>query len=141
MITNEELWQSVLAQIQLTISPANFTTWFKGTNILSFRDGSITIATPNSFTKEWLEQKYSKQIFKILHNLTEGIKEVKYLTQKNDLKSLKRPEAFLPEIGQMEFQEFKADRETNLNPRYTFDNFVVGPFNELPQAAGWAVSQ
>ena len=99
MITNEELWQSVLAQIQLTISPANFTTWFKGTNILSFRDGSITIATPNSFTKEWLEQKYSKQIFKILHNLTEGIKEVKYLTQKNDLKSLNSWNSIWPISG------------------------------------------
>ncbi|MDO8424801.1 MAG: chromosomal replication initiator protein DnaA [bacterium] len=140
-MTNEELWQAVLAQIQLTLSPANFTTWFKGTNIISAKDGEIIVSTPNSFTKEWLEQKYNRQIFKILHSLDDGVNGIKYLTQKAELKTFRRPETLLPEMGQLEFQELKTDKETNLNHRYTFENFIVGPFNELPHAAAFAVSK
>ncbi|MBI2038520.1 MAG: chromosomal replication initiator protein DnaA [Candidatus Nealsonbacteria bacterium] len=139
-MTLEELWQAVLAQIQLTISPANFTTWFKNTSIVSLKDGEATISTPNSFVKEWLEQKYNKQVFKTLRELNEEIKNIRFFIQKTETKAPKR-EFFMPETSQLEFTEFKTDKETNLNPRYTFENFTVGPFNELPHAAGFAVSK
>jgi chromosomal replication initiator protein len=137
----EELWQAVLAQIQLSISQANFATWFKNTGIVSQKDEEIIISTPNSFAKEWLEQKYGKIIFKILHSLDERIKEIKFTVGKSEPKVVSKK--FLPplESGQLEFQELKVDRETNLNSHYTFENFIVGPFNELAQAAGWAVTK
>jgi len=138
---NEELWQAVLAQIQLNISSANFATWFKNTQVTSQKDGVVFISVSNSFVKEWLEQKYNKIIFKILHNLDKDIKEVRYETGKSGLKILRKiPSPFLEE-GQLEFKEFKIDSESNLNPRYTFDTFVVGPFNELAQAAASAVTK
>jgi chromosomal replication initiator protein len=137
----EELWQAVLAQIQLNISQANFATWFKDTGIVSCKEGQILISVPNSFAKEWLENKYGKTIFKILYNLDKEIKGVKYLVGKTELKSFKRVPIFLPATGQLEFEEFEINKETNLNPRYTFENFVVGPFNELAHAAAWAISK
>ncbi|MFQ6049449.1 MAG: chromosomal replication initiator protein DnaA [Candidatus Paceibacterales bacterium] len=140
-MTQEELWQAVLAQIQLSISPANFATWFKNTQIVSQKNGTVIISVPNSFAKEWLEQKYNKIIFKILHSLDIKIKEIKYEVGKSGLKVFKKIPSSFSGSGQLEFQEFKIDKETNLNPRYTFDNFVVGPFNELAQAAGWAVAK
>jgi len=140
-VMNEELWQAVLAQIQLNISSANFATWFKNTQVTSQKDGVVFISVSNSFVKEWLEQKYNKIIFKILHNLDKDIKEVRYETGKSGLKILRKiPSPFLEE-GQLEFKEFKIDSESNLNPRYTFDTFVVGPFNELAQAAASAVTK
>jgi chromosomal replication initiator protein len=139
-MTLEELWQAVLAQVQLTISPANFTTWFKNTSIVSLKDGEALISTPNSFVKEWLEQKYNKQVFKTLRELNEEIKNIRFSIQKTETKAPRR-EFFMPEISQLEFPEFKTDKETNLNPRYTFENFTVGSFNELPHAAGFAVSK
>ena len=57
-MTNEELWKAVLGQIELSISKANFITWFKNTGILSNQDGVVTIGVPNGFAKEWLENKY-----------------------------------------------------------------------------------
>lgn len=140
-MTTEELWQAVLAQIQLNISPANFATWFKNTRIFYQKEGQVIISVPNSFTKEWLEQKYHKLIFKILHSLDEDIKEVKYQITKAELKISKRIPLPTKETEQLEFSEFKIDKETNLNPRYTFENFVVGSFNELPQAAALAVAK
>jgi len=140
-MTQEELWQAVLAQIQLNISQANFATWFKSTEIVSFKEGEIVIAVPNSFAKEWLENKYGKTIFKILYNLDKEIKDVKYSVGKSELKVARRPQVPLPSAGQLEFEEFKINKETNLNPRYTFDNFIIGPFNELAHAAAWAAAK
>jgi len=140
-MTNEELWQAVLAQIQLNISQANFSTWFKNTEIASQKNGKINVAVPNSFVKEWLENKYNKNILKTLHDLDKGIKEVIYFVGKSNIKEEKKEEIIMPETDQLEFQEFKIDKSTNLNPKYTFDSFVVGPFNQLPHAAGIAVSK
>ncbi len=137
-MSNEELWQAVLAQIQLGISPANFATWFKNTGIASQKDGQVIISTPNSFVREWLENKYGKNIFKILHSLDEKIKEVNFEINKSGLKIFKKSVAPTPRDGQLEFQELEIDRQTNLNPRYTFENFIIGPFNELAQAATFA---
>ena len=85
-MTNEEVWQAVLAQIQLTVSPANFTTWFKSTNIVSINEGGVVISVSNSFVKEWLEQKYQKQILKILHTINEDVREIIFLVKKDAVK-------------------------------------------------------
>jgi len=146
-MNKDELWQALLAQIQFNISKANFATWFKNTGVFSKKDGEVIISVPNNFSKEWLENKYNKLIFKILHNLDDEIRGIKYSVASPAPKISKSPavstNVFLNnnDVSQLEFQEFKINKETNLNPRYVFDNFVVGPFNELPQAAAWAVSQ
>lgn len=142
---NKELWEMVLSQIQFNISKANFSTWFKNTNILSKDNGTVVVSVPNSFSKEWLSNKYHSLILKILHNIDSKIKEIKYVvkTPSLEVKNIKKyhiaEEKF--EDSQLKFEEFKIIKETNLNPRYTFNNFVVGSFNELAQAAAWAVSK
>jgi len=140
-MTKEELWQAVLAQIQLNISQANFATWFKDTNVVSYKDGEVLISVPNSFAKEWLENKYGKTISKIVCTLDKEIREVKYILGKSELKIIRRVSAPAPTAGQLEFEEFKINKETNLNPKYTFESFVVGPSNELAHAAAWAVAK
>lgn len=143
-MSNKELWQTALAQIQFQISKANFATWFKNTDIISKKDGEIVVSVPNAFSKEWLSNKYNRVISKILHSLDGEVREVKFVikpanhevsTPKNMVNNEKL------EVGQLGFEEFKVNKETNLNPRYTFDNFVIGSFNELAHAASWAVSQ
>ena len=142
-MTNEELWQSVLAQIQLTISPANFATWFKNTEIDMPQEGTFNIFVPNSFVKEWLENKYNKQILKIIHNLDTQVKEITYSVKKIKAPAgnILKPQEYVAETDQLEFQELKIDKNTNLNPKYIFNSFIVGPFNELPHAAACAVAE
>ena len=140
----EELWQAVLAQIQFGVSRANFATWFRNTKILSKKDGEIIVSVPNSFSKEWLSSKYHNTILKILRNLDSGIKIINYTVQlekpsRTKSKSISKKREEL-EINQLSFNEFKIDQETNLNPIYRFDNFVIGSFNELAHAAAWAIS-
>ncbi|MBI2042506.1 MAG: chromosomal replication initiator protein DnaA [Candidatus Nealsonbacteria bacterium] len=142
-MSKDELWQALLAQIQFNISKANFATWFKNTGILQKKGPQVVIAVPNNFSKEWLENKYNKAVYKILHGLDDEIREVKYTVAKLETVVQLPQNAPLESDGpvsQLEFQDFKVNKETNLNPRYTFDNFIVGPFNELPHAAALAIA-
>lgn len=136
------MWQAVLAQMQFHISPANFATWLKNTFILKREQGTVIISTPNSFSKEWVENKYNKLISKILHSLDEDIKEVRYVVNTVEGVKAKGGTGSSPRVAlaiQPSFQEFSIHKNTGLNPKYRFDNFVVGPFNELAHAAALAV--
>ena len=55
-MNNHELWQSVLAELELSISKANFITWFKSTGIISWQDGCVLVCVPNTFNRAWLEK-------------------------------------------------------------------------------------
>jgi len=141
---NKELWQSVLAQVQFHISRANFATWFQNTGIITKKDETVLVSVPNAFSKEWLSNKYNKLILKILHNIDNDIKGVKYEVKSQSLKIVNLKDDIEEEkieIDQLKFEKFKVNKETNLNPRYTFGNFVIGSFNELAHAAAWAVSE
>ena len=135
----EEIWQSVLAQIQLMTSPANFATWFQNTKISSLENGRVVISVPNSFVKEWLQQKYNKTILKILRGLIPEVKELSYQIEKGGLKVVEKKDEEVSPPAQLTFQELEIDKKTNLNPKYNFSNFVVGSFNELAYAAAMAV--
>jgi len=136
-----QLWQSVLAELELQISRPNFLTWLKNSQLLKKEDdGRVTIGLVNNFAKEWVENKYHKMILEALRSLDDTIKKVEYvvlpdrkqlLEVKLDSKTISSRQTSLP--------EFKVDPETNLHPRYTFSSFVVGSSNELAYAAASAI--
>ena len=139
-----ELWKAALGEIELQVSRANFKTWLQNTSITDKKDGVVTIAVPNSFTKEWLENKYHKFILRSLRNLESEIKEVNYQIKQNVIKEgFKGKNVFREEDmvvrKQLDFQELNVNTLTNLNPRYAFDNFIVGSSNELAHAAASVV--
>ena len=143
---SNELWRAALGEIELQISKANFKTWLQNTSLVDKKDGVVTVVVPNSFTKEWLENKYHKFILKSLRNLESDIKDVNYQISQNwakDDQKNKKTVKELPEAlkKQLEFQELNIDVETGLNPRYTFENFIVGSFNELAHASAIAVTK
>lgn len=143
---NNELWQSILAQMQLYISKANFATWFQNTEIISKEGGKIIISVPNAFSKEWLSNKYYKLILKTMRDVEPDntVKELEFTINPQSLKSLVVKKVVEDEKineDQLKFEEFKVNKETNLNPRYVFENFVVGSFNELAYAACLAISE
>ncbi len=144
----EHLWKSVLAELELDISRASFITWFKETAIADIAEGVVTISVPNGFAKNWLQDKYHKPILRALRNAAEDIRDVNYvvgpLSRPMHLaRSKPRPHqrSDFMELPQdrLELREAAADPASGLNPRYTFEHFVVGSFNELAHAAAQAV--
>lgn len=138
-MTNQQLWQAILGNLELSLSKANFTTWFRNTSIIEKSDYGIVVGVPNAFTKEWLQNKYHQEILKALKTISPETKEVKYQiispvinqnqqTMVNN-REVSRP---VPKIRQ---------ENQNLNPKYVFDTFIVGSNNQLAHAASLAVSK
>ncbi|MDZ7798840.1 MAG: chromosomal replication initiator protein DnaA [Patescibacteria group bacterium] len=145
-MNKEELWQATLGELELLISKANFTTWFKNTFISEYSEDKIVIGVPNAFTKTWLENKYHDFIIKAIHNITSHkIEKISYKVE------TRKPKTKIKEKVTQENDEDKSDKEAkekqdhinkfNLNPKYTFSNFIVGKGNELAQAACSAVAE
>jgi len=136
-----ELWQNALGEIELQISRPNFVTWFKNSELLNKKDGSALIGFPNNFAKEWAENKYYKIILGSLRNLDETTKKLEFVVHnatsqaKVETKAGKKSS----DVNQLVFSELKVDPETNLNPKYTLNSFVVGSSNEMAHAAAQAI--
>lgn len=144
-MTNEELWKAVLGNMELSLSRANFITWFKSTSILSKETQSIVVSVPNGFIKEWLENKFNKRILDSIRTFTPEVREVKYVIgiPKIDLKqtlSSMTIDKDLEERSRVDSDK-DLDRTTNLNKKYTLESYVVGSNNELAFAASQAVSK
>lgn len=144
-MTNDQLWQAVLGELELLISRPNFTTWFKNTFVATRTEREVVVGVPNAFTKAWLETKYHASIIKALSNITgESSVSVVYRVgaprpnQGRDQSV--RDEVLLPTSRPSRpHKEAAAPTEQTLNPRYTFDNFITGKSNELAKAACLAV--
>ncbi len=151
-MTPQQLWQAALGELELLLSKANFTTWFKHTAVSSFENGRVTISIPNNFTKTWLEKKYHQTILKALKSVTDNeAREVIYKIE--PLAGHNQPTAIKEIIGGNDAEAgIEKNIETRekiktpvnifgLNPRYTFNNFIVGKNNELAHAAALAVAK
>ena len=138
--TNKTLWDSVLSEIEGVISKPNFTTWFKDTFIVKRDGGAVYVGVPNTFVKQWLSQKFNQEIIKFLRELDSTVRSVEYMiaqpkVSKNTSGSMNNSTG----TKSMPLEEHTVSKEDNLNPRYTFENFVIGPFNELAHAAAQAI--
>lgn len=138
-MTQEQIWQSVLAQIKLNVSSANFATWFANTKISELSGGVLTVSVPNSFSKEWLKQKYKTDILRILKSVDSSIKDIEYVISPSKKMFSNNTVKINNNEEQLGFSEFEKDEETNLNPKYDLNKLIVGPFNEMAYAAGEAV--
>lgn len=146
-MNHQELWQTVLGEIELQISRPNFLTWLKQSQLLNKneKDGMVVVGLPNHFAKEWVKNRYHKLILNLLRQFDGSIKGVDYAIISFDgnfsFQHKKTPKIFNEAslIPQNSLIDLKVDPVTNLNPVYTLESFVVGPSNELAYAAVNAV--
>lgn len=139
---NKQLWEKASIEIEISVSKANWSTWFKNTNISRIDDGIVYLNVPNEFVKEWLFNKFHKLILKALRGLSENIRMVEYIVVRDKTREQPQNEVQpyrVQKSGELPLSDLYIDKEDNLNPRYTFDSFIIGPFNELAHAAAQAV--
>ncbi|MFZ2992020.1 MAG: chromosomal replication initiator protein DnaA [Candidatus Saccharimonadales bacterium] len=142
------LWQSVLGEIELTVSHATFTTWFKNTELLDNSDEGVVISVPNIFAKKQFEVKFNDQVKSVLVKNGISPKQIVYTISTPNRISRQTRETTANSLL-LKDDPIQSNPQSNqatnsnpggLNPRYTFDNFIVGSSNDLAYTASRAVA-
>src|SRR3989344_1713630 len=122
VMDSTKIWNSVLVEMELGVSKANFSTWFKDTAIIKFEDGVVFVGVPNAFVKEWLMTKYHNLILRSLRSISENVRALEYIISKGEgaRESGHRNDQVAVTIinTELPLNDFYIDKENNLNPRY-----------------------
>lgn len=147
----EQLWQAVLGEIELSVSRGSFVTWFKNTTLLKEQDGVYTIGVPNIFIKQQLEKKFDSLIKQTLEKNGITPKGVEYRISSQAVhKKIEDQPVILSSTPTRDTPKKSQHASQNtlthsyrqgLNVKYTFDTFIVGGANELAYAACQAIAQ
>jgi chromosomal replication initiator protein len=134
----EELWDKVLSEAKQKISKPSFETWLKSTKLLAYTGDTVTIAAPNSFGREWLENHYVHLIAAILAELTGKDLRIRFVVQQDpNIENFDIPSTPI----QKNYDEQPDTSLSMLNTKYTFDTFVIGSGNRFAHAASLAVAE
>jgi len=127
-------WLQIINSLRNQIDKNSFETWFEPTAYIGQEEDSIYIKVPNSYFKDWLSFHYSRLINKCCQDIFGKILEIKYIYDE-------RPSPFIRRAPLERRHKSGALLNPNLNPNYTFENFVVGSCNQFAQAAAVAVAK
>jgi len=138
----KQAWQSALGQLQMEMPKASFDTWVRDTRIASYVDGLFTIGVSNAYARDWLESRLSSTVTRLLMGIMNRAIDVVFVVNCND-EPAPEPVTVAPGDGTATFDNIiiSSPCSVTLNPRYTFDNFIVGPNNRLAHAAAQAVAE
>jgi chromosomal replication initiator protein len=143
----EQAWQSVLGQLQMEMPRASFDTWVRDTKPMSYADGLITVGVRNAYARDWLESRLASTVSRLLIGIMNSNVSVSFVVSNGDEKTASSSD---PEPVSVDLADFPADtfsvetprvRHSSLNPRYTFETYVVGSGNRLAHAACQAVAE
>ncbi len=138
-------WQTVLGELEVVLSAANFQTWLKGTDLLELNNSKAVIYVPNIFTRQWIQDKYHQQILEAIHKISPTITSVEYTTTKPQTNTPPKPETSPVEPISQPISYPSPTKEVKSgfspNPRYRFDNFITGSSNKLAFSAAQLVSE
>ncbi len=134
----EQAWQAALGQLQMEMSKAAFDTWVCDTELISYEDGAFIIGVGNAYARDWLESRLSSTIVRILTGIMNRTVELHFTIFKN-FEAKEFPEQ--DEVVDVLKSDTPRNNSSSVNPRYTFENFVVGASNRLAQAASLAVAE
>ncbi len=154
-----ELWQAVLGELEVTLSEANYKTWFNHTGIISVENNTAVVAVPSPFTREWIKSKYNDQVLAALQKLIDGLDRVEYkvsnmfmiggTTKTEDTARSKTVAPASPEPATAKPSPSHASTQAspatpsrrNSLTKYKFENFIVGDSNRLAHAAAQLVAE
>jgi chromosomal replication initiator protein len=132
----QQAWQAARGQLQMEMPKAAFDTWVRNAEFVSYEDGSFMIGVPNAYARDWLQSRLTSTVTRLLTGMMNRTIEVRFAVWQNGNKPAEPQE----EAGQDEDYD-SVTHHPCLNPRYSFENYVVGPSNRLAHAASMAVAE
>ena len=155
----KQVWRAALGELQVSLSPANFETWLRDTQLVDVDEQRFRIAVPNGFAKDWLESRYRSLISQTLARIVGYSVQVEFVIASSAetpteadgtatagvaaASTVERP-GRRGERQQVRLEPTRVGGEggtTFINPRYTFANFIVGSANRLAHAASLSVAE
>jgi chromosomal replication initiator protein len=130
-------WQEILTYLKPKVNTQSYQTWLRPTRLSHAANTTLFVRVPNREFQEWIQENYGTFIREALESLDLGIEQVSYVFEEN-------PERKGPANGETKGLQGKLDVDSvdhQLNPRYTFDTFVVGSCNQFAHAAARAVAE
>jgi chromosomal replication initiator protein len=131
----EQTWQAALGQLQMQMPRATFDTWVRDAELLTCEDGVYVIGVQNAYARDWLEERLLSTVKRVLTGIVGRTVEVRFTVWQGDPAD-EEPGAALPAAPLAH-----PTAHCHLNPRYAFENFVVGSGNRLAHAAAQAVAE
>ena len=132
------LWQTILGEVQISLSEGNYKTWFEPAELIEIDDEKIIIAHPNPFAVAQFEKRFNKDIEEILKK--NGFDSPKITCISKKKKEKKKDADAVVVVDKSPKKPARQKLESGLNPRYKFDNFIVGGCNDLAYAASQAAA-
>jgi chromosomal replication initiator protein len=136
----EQAWQSVLGQLQLEMPRASFDTWVRDTRPIKYEKGLLTVSVRNAYARDWLESRLGSTVSRLLIGIMDSNVAVNFVVSQcidDDASQLVE----VIEHHEEKESQVVLQRNSTLNPRYTFENYVVGSGNRLAHAACLAVAE
>lgn len=129
-----EIWERTLNVIKVELTEVSFNTWLKAIQPVSIKDNSFTFSVPDDFTKGILEARYSMLIKNALKQVTSEYYNIRFIIPNEE-----NYDSIITERS--DTNQFEESVNSSLNPKYTFETFVIGNSNRLAHAASVAVAE
>ncbi|SDN62336.1 chromosomal replication initiator protein [Fictibacillus solisalsi] len=136
-----DLWNKALAAMEKKVSKPSFETWLKSTAAHALQNDTLIITAPNEFARDWLESRYSTLISETLQDVTGAALDVKFIIPQNQMEEEVDFEKVLKKTQKVNVEQQEEVTQSMLNPKYTFDRFVIGSGNRFAHAASLAVAE
>jgi chromosomal replication initiator protein len=120
------VWELIKNKLQSKLSPQSYQNWFSNTTLREAGSGTVWISVPNEATKEYIEENYAQLVHSVFQELDAPVSNVVYEIAAGASAA----------SSSLVFQ----NPASHLNPKFTFDSFVVGSCNQFAHAAAWAVA-
>ncbi|MEA3349078.1 MAG: chromosomal replication initiator protein DnaA [Chloroflexota bacterium] len=134
-----QAWQAAIGQLQLEMPKAAFDTWVRDAELITYEDGAFSIGVKNAYARDWLDDRLSGDVVKILSDVMKRSVTVRFIVWQNT-----KPATQQTTTQKTVTQSTTSTQQSSarpLNGRYSFDSFVVGSSNRLAHAASMAVSE
>jgi chromosomal replication initiator protein len=135
----EQAWHTVLAQLQMDMPRASYDTWVRDTRPVGYENGILTVGVRNAYARDWLDTRLATTVNKMLIETLNSKVSVQFIVSQTDENASTTDVEPAPASIEITAPEPKP-RHVTLNPRYTFDTYVVGSGNRLAHAACQAVA-
>ncbi|MGE5250656.1 MAG: DnaA ATPase domain-containing protein, partial [Bacteroidota bacterium] len=137
----EMAWQSVLGRLQMEMPRASFDTWVRDTRPVSYEHGVLTVGVRNAYARDWLQSRLGATVSRLLIDLFSSNVAVDFIVSQADERGGRSEPEPADAPSAPATPEEARPRNTSLNPRYTFETYVVGSGNRLAHAACQAVAE